>query len=165
MPSPNIKNQNTLFRFISLRNPELTKEKDKEIRFVFHPIKTISEFFQAMDRRNVSQPKWQVLQTTASTYNAFQTEEQVKGLVGAEIYDFSTFIAKNRSNTDTNEIATLANGLQPINESLIFTLWDNLFYQVVTQKAFYIKKELCRYLLHIIYWFINKLPAEIILKY
>ena len=92
-----------------------------------------------MDRRTVSQPKWQVLQTTASTYNAFQTEEQVKGLVGAEIYDFSTFIAKNRSNTDTNEIATLANGLQPINESLIFTLWDNLFYQVVTQKAFYIK--------------------------
>ena len=69
MPLPNIKNQNTLFRFISLRNPELTKEKDKEIRFVFHPEKTISVFFQAMDNKPANQTKWQVLQATAAAFN------------------------------------------------------------------------------------------------
>ena len=54
MALPNIKNQNTLFRFISLRNPALTKEKDKELRFVFHPSKTISIFFAAVSNKTAN---------------------------------------------------------------------------------------------------------------
>ena len=140
MSSPNIKNQNTLFRFISLRNPELTKEKEKEIRFVFHPVKTTSIFFQEMDSKVETQTKWQVLETTAAIFNAFETEEQVKEIVGIEFFNFATFIATNRSNTDNGELANQASNLQPLGYNLIITLWDNLFYQVVTQKAFYIKE-------------------------
>lgn len=61
-------------------------------------------------------------------------------MVGQEICTLSDFIANNRSAANTDILAEQTNGLKPLNEKQIFTLWDNLFYQVVTQKAFYVKE-------------------------
>ena len=140
MATPNIKNQNTLFRFVSHRNPELTKLKDKEKRFVFHPDNKTGFFFEAMLNGTANQTKWQVLQNACNGFDALLTESAVKEFAGQEICTFSDFIANNRSAENTDLLAKQTNGLNPLNEKQIFALWDNLFYQVVTQKAFYVKE-------------------------
>jgi hypothetical protein len=93
-----------------------------------------------MLNRTANQTKWQVLQNTCNSFAALETEAAVKELVGQEICTLSDFIANNRSAANTDILAEQTNGLKPLNEKQIFTLWDNLFYQVVTQKAFYVKE-------------------------
>ena len=104
MATPNVKNQNTLFRFVSLRNPELTKPKDIEQRFVFHPDNSSGVFFAAMSRRASNQTKWQVLLSAANSFAPYKTETEIKNDVGNDFYEVAGWVANNRSNIDEQEL-------------------------------------------------------------
>ena len=46
------KNQLTLYRFVSLRSPELTKKEHQEKRFVFHPDNESGKFFDIVNSKS-----------------------------------------------------------------------------------------------------------------
>ncbi len=135
------KNQHTLFRFQSLRNPELSKKKDQTKRFVFHPDNRNGKFFDGMNNRN-GETKWQNLITTASTFVAFQTLEELETFVGKEVLETASWLSRNRTKFDSNIVLKSLGGIEIIDLKKEFNLWDNLFYQVVTQKDFYIKENI-----------------------
>jgi hypothetical protein len=129
----------TLFRFTSLRSPELSDETNKQLRFIF-----ISEsgregtFYDAVAGREPSTSKWQALQNTAKDFrNA--TKSEIKAL-DTKLFTFSEWLAKNRSTATVEEIEAQVISNTPLTNDM--TLWDNLFYQFVEEDDFYAKEAI-----------------------
>ncbi|WP_053002243.1 hypothetical protein [Kordia jejudonensis] len=127
----------TLFRFTSLRSPDLSKEKNKELRFIF-PSEAAKndDFYDSMENRPPEVSKWQQLQNIAKDFNAF-TKEEIKS-IDSKLFEFSEWLAQNRTTASIDEIEEKTIGVTSIVED--GTLWNNLFYQFVTEADFYAKE-------------------------
>ena len=141
--STEIKNQNTLFRFVSLRNPELITKRKIRTCFVFHPSIQNSIFYENMQRKG-AETKWQNLENTASTFNAIKSEEELQR-ISNDIYENSIWLTENRTNTDYTYLSKIATS-NILDLKIEILLWDNLFYQIVTQENFYIKEKIIQIL-------------------
>lgn len=127
----------TLFRFTSLRSPDLSEEKNKELRFIFPSEAAKSDdFYDAIATREPGVSKWQTLQTTAAGYPSL-TKLEVKA-IDSKLFAFSEWLAKNRTTATLDEIEAMTIGVNVLTADE--TLWNNLFYQFVTQKDFYAKE-------------------------
>lgn len=138
-----INNQTTLFRFVSLRSAELTKKENQEKRFVFHFDNESGYFFDVLKNTPETPSKWEVLKDAANNFLAYQSEKEIENIL-PNYFQISNFIASNKSKIE--DIYKKIEGLQPLDETLELTLWDNLFYQVITQKSFYIKEAVIQLL-------------------
>lgn len=141
------KNQVTLYRFVSLRSPELSKKEDQEKRFVFHPDNSTGAFFDAVENKPEGQTNWEAMKNLAFT--AYQDVSEIEDL-DVEFFKQSDWIARNRTNFNSDELYDSVNTLSPFAHNnptdTEFLLWGNLFYQVVHQKSFYIKEALIQVL-------------------
>ena len=73
------KNQLTLYRFVSLRSPELSKKENQEKRFVFHLDNRTGVFFDAINNKP-SRRVW----AYASQYFHLQNQCKVKSILVKE---------------------------------------------------------------------------------
>ncbi len=135
----------TLFRFATMRNPELSDPKNKERRFIFR---------DDQSRINSS------IDNNLSTSNSLQKLLQNPGFIiftekslktdYAAFYDYAVWVARNKATATKEEFdkkikaCKTANGIPTVDNRI----WDNLVYQVVTQKEFY-AKELIMQILHL----------------
>jgi len=147
-----INNQHTLYRFVSLRNPELSNIEKQERRFVFYfendQVQKIKGFFyKAIQENNGSQTKWQVLTSKASDFsaNAFTSDKDVEN-INTDFYIVANWLAKNRKTTQPEELLKRVNGLVVLDPSVELVLWDNLFYTIITDKNYYIKEAIIQML-------------------
>lgn len=129
------KNQLTLYRFVSLRSPELSKKENQEKRFVFHLDNRTGVFFDAINNKPENQSNWVAMQNASKTFNAIQNESELESNY-TEFYKVAEWISINRSNNDTTELLKKIKSVSVLNDKIELDLWDNLFYQVVTQKSF-----------------------------
>lgn len=137
--------QQTLFRFISLRAPELSKKEEQKKRFVFHPDNTTGVFFNAVKDKPADQTKWQAMEIASKSFGAFKNVSEIERLNP----DFSAvldWIALNRSQFSVEDLSQKISKLTPFDSETEINLWDNFFYQVVTQKSFYVKEQLGQFL-------------------
>ncbi|MFT3793654.1 hypothetical protein [Flavobacterium sp.] len=143
MSSP--KDQNTLFRFTSLRSPELVEKNNQAQRFVFHPYlvtepsEVTSAYFNAVASKPSDQSNWQAMKIASQTFTAYQSVSEIENLVPDHYYEDAIFLAKNKMSLDVPEFYTRISGYTPVTDENLVNVWDNLFYQVITQKDFYIK--------------------------
>ena len=139
--------KNTLFRFVTMRAPELSDDAQKENRFVFCPDLQDSIFYQAVKNRTGSMTKWNAMVAVAKTFVPLDPEE-LKQKIGKNQMEFATWIAKNRRSFKTTELLQKCSDAKDgIPSDLVGKLWDNLFYQVITQKDFYIKEAIMQLLI------------------
>lgn len=136
--------KNTLFSFVTMRAPELADEKHKETRFVFRDENTIGHFDNAVSNRPGGTSKWDAIQ--AACDSSFDTlllnnESEVRSL-NQDLYDFSIWVVRNRTDWENDELDQWLSKVQKINttDNAYKQLWDNLFYQVITQDNFYVKE-------------------------
>jgi len=143
MSSP--KDQNTLFRFTSLRSPELVEKNDQELRFVFHPYFSVaptevtSVFFNAVANKPSDQSNWQAMKIAAQTFTPYESVSEIRDLNPDHYYDDAIFLAKNKMTLDATDFYSRVSGHTPVSDENLVNVWDNLFYQVITQRDFYIK--------------------------
>lgn len=146
----------TLFRFVSVRNPQLTDEVGKDKRFIFRPASvknqaaTINVFDAAVAQVGNS-TKIELLIAAAPAFklsSAYLNNEQaIETLVGAGMYAFSVWLARNRDSYTNAELLLKAQEAGAIlNLPTSTRLWNNLFYQVVTQESFYVKEAIIQVL-------------------
>lgn len=147
--STNLNNNNssqTLFRFAAMRNPELSDPKNKNRRFVFRSQQAKNS--SKIDSLVNSTTSLQSIFKNPSVINGFtvHSEDSLKTLY-PNFYDFAIWVARNKS-TATKEEFDRQIELCRTNGSFAVTevLWDNLTYQVVTQKDFYAKELIMQYL-------------------
>lgn len=142
----------TLFRFVSLRNPQLTETKDKNLGFI-HRQKEISGFFdeKLINLTNQSAiAKFSALERYtgefAETQNVFTNENEIETAL-PRLLKAGRKISKREelNDEDIQEISMKYSSLFTNNNdgyALLNKLWDNLIYQTLTQKDFYVKESI-----------------------
>lgn len=138
----------TLFRFAAMRNPELSDPKNKERRFIFRSKQAKGS--SKIDPLVNSTTSLQAVFKNPGAISGFtvHSEESLKTLY-PKFYDFAIWVARNKSTATKEEFDKQIALCKTFGALTVdHVLWDNLTYQVVTQKDFY-AKELIMQLLHL----------------
>lgn len=143
--STNIKNQNTLFRFVSLRSPELSRKEGKEQRFVLHPDNSSGYFFQKVNTRPSGQSIQDAMKAGATSFNAYQSITDLSAVAPA-FYSVAEWIFQHKSTATPSQLLAKINEASVLASSTEITLWDNLFYQATTLNNFYVKEGIIQML-------------------
>ncbi|WP_211165425.1 hypothetical protein [Flavobacterium silvaticum] len=158
--------KNTLFRFVTMRSPELADDRDEIFRFIFIPNDITTTFHHAISADPGK--KWTVLKEKASGFEDDSLVLDVAGIkatVSPALYHFAIWLAGNKKSKTASEVANYYGNLTSTQVYDLQILWENLFYQIIMQKDFYAKELLMQLLsaLHVIQM-IDKDELEIALK-
>lgn len=153
MTENNLSTQHTLYRFVSLRNPEKSNKEKQETRFVFYfegqkELHPLGLFYRAVKAKATTETKWKALLNEAIAFKsvAYATENDVEN-INIPFFAVSDWIAKNRKTAQPEEILRKIDGLSVLDPKLIeVNLWDNLFYTGVTDKNHYVKEAVIQML-------------------
>lgn len=171
MATENKKNntEQTLFRFVSIRNPQLTETKDKNLGFI-HRQQEITGFFDEKLTGTTNQSaiaKFNALEKYtgefAETSELFANESDLEAIFPS-LLKAGRKISKRQTLNDDDvlEISLKYNDLFTNNSdgyALLIKLWDNLIYQTLTQKNFYVKESIIHILKALHYGYAKVLPA------
>lgn len=139
-----INQQQTLFRFISIRPPELT-EIGSKLKFVNHP-GDAGVYFTAVANRPLGQTKWEAMAKASETFPAYDSVKSIESK-HANQSQASSWLAKNKDNATSQELYDKVKSISALSSADIITLWDNLFYQIITQRDFYVKELVAQLLI------------------
>lgn len=145
----------TLFRFINLRSPELTNEKEQDVRFVLAPAALRNNhFFEYVIENENSRKKQTLLSEYAVIYKNISECFQDKNSIETQfpgLFNLAIWVAKNKETYEFTELRDRIEALTAESFSVSpeqkLVLWNNLIYQVATQKDFYIKEYVMQMLL------------------
>nr|WP_321233931.1 hypothetical protein [uncultured Psychroserpens sp.] len=135
-------NKQTLFRFVSFRNPNLAETKRTNLAFVQRSEKLKGAF----DEVSVSetQTKLRVLLSETSTFeaSAIKTIDELENGALKELVKIGKSLSADNQ-ISLEELTTCKEEYEKLKESeTVSNIWDNLIYQYLTQKDFYIKEAL-----------------------
>lgn len=136
----------TLFRFVSLRNPELSNDQGQDKRFVFRSSNVPAGLFDQAVNTRQNLTKWQAMKNAAQNFGPALTEDGLKTMI-PKLYEFSVWLVRNRSSFVPDELLKQAEGVALPDSKQEALLWNNLFYQVLTQHSFYAKEVIMQLLL------------------
>lgn len=137
--------KNTLFRFVTLRSPELLPEKDKSDYHIHHPDPEGEGYFCSKLENPEPTPAQQAaaLKQMATGFNAFKKTEHLKNVAGAGIFSFSVWLAKNKTAVFNKQDISYPDGLPAaLSPGTLITIWDNLFYQIITAENPQLRQQL-----------------------
>lgn len=148
LPAENTPSQ-TLFRFVSLRSPQLSDENEQDKRFILAPEELKDSHFYKHILDNPGQPRKRLLKEYAGIFMQspdYVSDKNFYKENNAGLYNFALWLAKNKGTCTHDEL------LEKINMYSAFTgdeiqLWNNLIFQVTAQKDFYIKETVMQMLL------------------
>ncbi|WP_412851046.1 hypothetical protein ACL0VS_10155 [Chryseobacterium sp. PMSZPI] len=145
----------TLFRFVSLRSPQQSDDVEQDKRFILAPKQLKETHFYQYVLKNSGTPRKQALATYAREY--IQMQECIKDISYfknsqfSALYNFAVEIARNKENLSNEEleykIKQIGDFIKVNDPEINLLFWNNLIYQVVSQKDFYIKEALMQILL------------------
>lgn len=98
-------------------------------------------FFDAVRNKPQNQTKAEAMRIASETFNGYTNLDNLKR-------DFKDYIplanqvARTKTDVDVNYVYDKLTSLTGLSSELIIRLWDNMYYQVVTEKDFYIKENL-----------------------
>ncbi|CAI8841398.1 hypothetical protein [Chryseobacterium sp. IT-36CA2] len=150
----------SLFRFVSLRNPQLTETKDKNLGFIHRPKGVAGAFDTAVTNRPAKTLKFAAMKRAAGEFNniGFETEKKIEEGTFRDLLIIGRKLSKKETldNNDWTFVTEYYKSLININRQLntegiaTFTLlWNNFIYQIVSQGDFYIKEAISHILMAI----------------
>ena len=131
------KRKTDLFRFVTLRSPELISSDRKSLGFINHPDASSSVFLNLIDEENLIDSR-NLLINTASTYTPFLKVQEIKDLVPA-VWDFSIWLAKNKNKIVRSELDAKIPTSLPSSADIL-KIWDNLYFDLLTNANPYIRQ-------------------------
>ena len=137
----------TLFRFVSFRNPNLAENSERNLRFIYRP-KGIVGFFDDLNSHN-GEIKLQALRNLANQFspNAIKTVATLEEGEFSELLKIGKNTSLNKKLTST-ELKSAKDYYSKLisNDKALTLLWDNLIYQYITQNNFYVKEAIAHIL-------------------
>lgn len=137
--------KNNLFRFVTLRNPQLIDDKKKPVGFIYHPNENASQFFTAINGVNEEDKKAALL-AEADNFAALKTKREAKN-INETLYEFSTWLMLNKNHLTFVEIKEKALGIETLNSDQELLIWENLIYQTIAKKSVYVREALIQMLI------------------
>jgi hypothetical protein len=137
----------TLFRFVSFRNPNLAENSERNLKFIYRP-KDIIGFFDTINSDN-GDVKLRALRNLANQFSpsAIKTVAELEVGLFAELLKIGKNCSLNKKITPT-ELKSTKDYYSKLasNTKEISILWDNLIYQYITQNNFYVKEAIAHIL-------------------
>ncbi|WP_353147460.1 hypothetical protein [Chryseobacterium sp.] len=151
----------TLFRFVSLRNPQLTETKTVNLGFIHKPATLASTFDSVINPTDTALVKFQALERAAQSFNTdgYQSEIQIEEGSLSEALKIGRKISKKEAISVADEISAKNLYNNSSIQNMMGQVWDNLIYQTVTQKNFYVKEALIHILKALHYGYVCNLPV------
>lgn len=135
--------QKDLFRFVTFRGVNLLSQKTRNLRFVFHPDLTKSVLLNQLGTKAKESDK--NIQQVLSSYKAFENYQEVRN-VHPNLFDF--FDEVNKRKVKIQQLTELSKRKELLlTQKQILHLFDQLFYQVLTQKSNMVKQAISNLLL------------------
>jgi len=135
-----------LFRFVTLRNPQLIENKKDHKGFIFNPYEEESVFFTAINGAKEDE-KQVLLQDKARVFNAMKTRKDVR-VYNEGLYQFSAWLMRNKNHLSYSaireNIGEATSFDSRTSEDSIF--WENLIYQTITQESVYVREAIIQML-------------------
>lgn len=138
--------KNTLFRFVSMRTPELVADAIQKPGFVYQNQNDKVIFNTLTANIPSGSTKQGVLKSAAANFEPNAKSAEFLKNLNPKLYEFSVWLSKNRLSASTSEIGSKAKSVSS-NTIDLKIIWENLFYQVITQKDFYVKEVAMQLLL------------------
>ncbi|MDW9381028.1 hypothetical protein [Chryseobacterium sp. JV558] len=150
----------SLFRFVSLRNPQLTEIKDKNLGFIHRPKGVSGIFDTAVAGRPSKTLKFAAMKRVAGEFNnvGFESEKKIEEGAFKDLLVIGRKLSKKEilESTDwafvTEYYKSLVNTNRQLNAegvAIFSQLWNNYIYQIITQGDFYIKEAISHVLMAI----------------
>ncbi|MEM6685398.1 MAG: hypothetical protein AAF617_06335 [Bacteroidota bacterium] len=136
--------KNQLFKFITLRNPQLIAEQDKDPGFVFYPVGEANRFYDAVNGLPENQ-KAAALTTASSGFSAMATKTEVRARY-TDLYDFSDWLMRNKNSLSFASIEANGQNIAALTTAEQVVVWENLIYQTIHRSSVYVR-EACIQLL------------------
>lgn len=131
------KRKTDLFRFVTLRSPDLISTDRKTLGFINHPNPAGGVFMPLADDTNLVASRLAISSATA-TFTPYATVSEIKDLFPA-LWDYSVWLAKNKNNLVRADLDALVPTSLPTSTDVL-TLWDNILYDIVTQTNPYVRQ-------------------------
>lgn len=150
----------TLFRFVSLRNPQLTETKADNLGFIHRPTDLESAFDSQVSENDSAIAKFQSMERAAKSFipTGFEKEAQIETGAFSELLKIGRKIAKKETLSDQDRDTAMDEHSKAISATYQ-TLWDNLMFQTVMQSDFYVKEAIIHILKALHYGYVCKLPV------
>lgn len=151
----------TLFRFVSLRNPQLTETKKENLGFILRPSNLSSAFDSAINPGDSALAKFQSLERAAKNFSpaGYESELIIEQSTLAEALKIGRKISKKETLSASDETAAKTLYKSSNIQSKIPELWDNLIYQTVTEKNFYVKEAIVHILKALHFGYVSDLTV------
>lgn len=141
----------TLFSFINYRNPEPIKEKHKvPLKFITpsHLNYDFSHFNTAVLNRATGVTKKKALLEAAGKYTGVLPDQEAVISMAPKLYDLGAWILANRETASAADVkASILNVAVSLPEQHEIKLWENLYYQIITQKSLATREAIMNVLL------------------
>jgi len=121
-----------LFRFASLRAPQLLSDEEKELGFILHPNLPASYFYtNVSETMDPEMARSQIINESLS-FAPVDTYADVKG-INVELYNLGNWLADNSKYLDGVNMGSRIATVSPLNLTEELTVWDNLFHQLINR--------------------------------
>jgi len=109
-----------LFRFVTIRTPQLLSQDRKRLGFIFHPDPEHSVFLSAVTSTNLEVARDEVRGPLRS-FDPFERYEVVQA-VKPDLFDFAVWLARNRHRLDDASALDEWSAVQPLPRPALLTL-------------------------------------------
>jgi len=129
-----------LFRFMTLRSPELLPKERREIGFTDNPAPEDSKFLSAISGIEDVKAIQKKLADVVKKFKPYKSVEEVKS-ISPDLWEFSMWISKNH-NTLTKAMVDSKTLPAIPSKSARKQIWDNLYFDIVQKQNPYVRQAL-----------------------
>ncbi|MCA6436149.1 MAG: hypothetical protein IM600_03860 [Bacteroidetes bacterium] len=121
-----------LFRFVTLRTPQLINGTQKSLWYIFHPDEKQSQILKNSQTGSIETCRASAKKAATSYKSAFTTPSEIKAKY-ALMYEFSQYLFLQKNKLDKGTLESKIATLETLNLKDLILLWDNLLYQVIVR--------------------------------
>lgn len=139
------KRKTDLFRFATLRAPQLISKERRALGFVENVGLHHSAIFDQLDLgSDLDELRVGVVQNALS-FQPYNTVEEIKAL-NPDAWNFSLWLAENREQIKRDEIVSIIGGAN-IEDSMVQEIWDNVYFDIIQNKNPYVRQACAQLLI------------------
>jgi hypothetical protein len=133
MPSPTpIRTE--LFRFVTLRTPQLIQRAKRDAFYVFHPSPSKSHFLKGIASASSITAARETIARLTGTFKSVRTFSELRDAF-SDLHEFSSWLMANRGRLTVEEVKTRAPRASVPAATELIDIWDNLLYQLATRQS------------------------------
>ncbi|MCK8481733.1 hypothetical protein [Psychroserpens algicola] len=138
--------KNNLFRFVTLRNPQLIDKKENKPGFVFHPDEKSGTFFSSITNADPKDRK-DLLKQKAEDFieTALKTRTEARS-INEKLYLFSSWLMRHKNALSFVDIKKNSEDVGVLDTTQLLSVWDNLIYQTIEKKSTYVREAMIQLL-------------------